>query len=218
MVERKHFTREEIARGRDLVDAALSAHAALVDAVEDEAPDGTIETTLADFDVLYFNDLALALDRLYVNRAAKPSSAGSSPLAELERLVKSIIRARRARAVYRRAVRAPRGRRVRRAREEVPGLVELEARGEPVEQGGEPHLELPVERAVRQRRPGLGAPSRSSRDIAASAGNSPDASRSAPYATASVTRRGFAAAARARSKRLDRCSARCRRRSCRGCR
>ena len=91
MVERKHFTRDEIARGRDLVDAALSAHAALVDAVEDEAPDGTIETTLADFDVLYFNGLALALDRLYVHRAANPSSAGSSPLAELERLVKSII-------------------------------------------------------------------------------------------------------------------------------
>jgi hypothetical protein len=90
MVERRGFTRREIDNGRNLVDAALSAHMALVDAVEDEAPDGTIETTLADFDTLYFDGLALALDRLYVERPRDGSGSGSGSLGELARIVKSI--------------------------------------------------------------------------------------------------------------------------------
>jgi hypothetical protein len=91
MLARKHFTRDEIGNGRNLVDAALSAHAALVDAVEDEAPDGTIETTLADFDTVYFDGLALGLDRLYVDRAHSETRTGESPLGELQRIVESII-------------------------------------------------------------------------------------------------------------------------------
>jgi hypothetical protein len=91
MLGRNSYTRDEIDAGRNLVDSQLGAYAALVDAVESEAPDGTIETTLADLEGVYFNALALALDRLYVHRIRATSGKDSTPLNELELIVESLI-------------------------------------------------------------------------------------------------------------------------------
>jgi hypothetical protein len=91
MLGRNSYTRDEIDNGRNLVDSQLGAYTALVDAVESEAPDGTILTTVADLEGIYFNALALALDRLYVHRIRATTGKESTPLNELELIVESLM-------------------------------------------------------------------------------------------------------------------------------
>ena len=91
MLGRKNYTRDELDDARNMVDAQLAAYTALVDAVESEAPDGTIETTVSDIESVYFNALAIALDRLFVHRVRAITGTDSTPLNELELIVDSLI-------------------------------------------------------------------------------------------------------------------------------
>ena len=91
MPEHNGFTREQVDAGRNLVDAQLSAFAALVDAVDSEAPDGTIETTVGDIEGGYFNTLAIALDRVLGDVTRKGSRREESALNEFELIVESLL-------------------------------------------------------------------------------------------------------------------------------
>lgn len=84
------YTREQLDAGRNLVDAQLSAFSALVDAVESEAPDGTIETTVSDIESGYFATLALALDRV-LGTGSHPAAKDEPAIAEFTTLVAALL-------------------------------------------------------------------------------------------------------------------------------
>jgi hypothetical protein len=87
MLGRKNYEQAEIDNGEAAVAAGLAAYKKLAAAVGD----GVAAGALADFDQLLFNNLALALDRLYVHRLRSVTGKDTSPLNELELIFESLM-------------------------------------------------------------------------------------------------------------------------------
>jgi hypothetical protein len=83
---RKNYDQAEIDNARTAIDAQLAAYKKLLA--------GPGATDLDEFEPLFFNNLAVALDRLYVHRfravTGKDTGKDTSPLNELELIVDSL--------------------------------------------------------------------------------------------------------------------------------
>jgi hypothetical protein len=83
MLGRNSYTREEFDNARTAVDRQLAAYKALAATLDDAA--------LADFEPLFFNNMTLVLDRLFVHRIRSASGKDGNPLNEVELLTESLM-------------------------------------------------------------------------------------------------------------------------------
>ncbi len=90
MLGRKTFTRAEIDRARLMIGSQLEAYRELERAAR-AADVGDVQPALAEFEHVFFNTLALALDRPFVHRARAVTGAEGSPLHELELICDSLM-------------------------------------------------------------------------------------------------------------------------------
>ena len=90
MLGRKTFTRDEIERARLVLGSQLEAYRELARAVHG-AGAADAGPALAEFEHLFFNTLALALDRPFVHRVRFAAGTGTTPLNELELIVDSLL-------------------------------------------------------------------------------------------------------------------------------
>jgi hypothetical protein len=80
MLGRNSYTREELDNARTALDRQLAAYRALADT-----------PALADFEPLFFNNMTLVLDRLFVHRIRSVSGKDGNPLNEVELLTESLM-------------------------------------------------------------------------------------------------------------------------------
>jgi hypothetical protein len=80
MLGRNSYTREELDNARTALDRQLAAYRALAD-----------RPALADFEPLFFNNMTLVLDRLFVHRIRSVSGKDGNPLNEVELLTESLM-------------------------------------------------------------------------------------------------------------------------------
>lgn len=90
MLERKTYTPEELDRAKTDIEAQLAAYSDLTGAVDDETPSESIEAARESFEALFFNTMALALDRYFVHRMRGVTGSGGTPLDELELICDSL--------------------------------------------------------------------------------------------------------------------------------
>ena len=88
MLGRSDYTRQEFDGGRARIDDAIARFAVLRSAA---ATDAEGAKALAAFESVYFNDLVLVLDRLFVHRVRNVAGNDGNPLNEVELLVDSLL-------------------------------------------------------------------------------------------------------------------------------
>lgn len=86
MLGRKTYEQEELDHARSDVDAQLAAYRKLASATPAKA-----KGALAEFEPLFFNNLALALDRYFVHRIRSVTGKDNNPLNELELICDSLL-------------------------------------------------------------------------------------------------------------------------------
>ncbi|MEA2155510.1 MAG: hypothetical protein QOE11_1650 [Solirubrobacteraceae bacterium] len=86
MLGRKTYTQEELDNARATVDRQLVAYKRLR-----EAADGAAAEALDAFEPLFFNNMILALDRLFVHRLRSVTGKDANPLNEVELLTESLM-------------------------------------------------------------------------------------------------------------------------------
>lgn len=91
MLGRKNYTRGEIEHAKSVIDAQLKAYRAVADAAEINPNDEDLNAAVDDFNSLFFNNLALALDRFFVHRIRSVTSTDGNPLNELELICESLM-------------------------------------------------------------------------------------------------------------------------------
>ncbi len=89
MLGRKTFSRSEIDRARTMITSQLEAYRELARAVRGDV--GDEQPALAEFEHVFFNTLALALDRPFVHRVRAVTGTGLTPLNELELICDSLM-------------------------------------------------------------------------------------------------------------------------------
>jgi hypothetical protein len=87
MLGRKDYEKEELQAGRSTIKKQLSAYKKLAGSVGENGG----KQALAQFEPLFFNDMALALDRFYVHRLRGSTGKDGNPLNELELIVESLM-------------------------------------------------------------------------------------------------------------------------------
>ena len=90
MLGRRTFTRAEIDRARLVIGSQLEAYRELERAVRG-SDGGDVQPALAEFEHLFFNTLALALDRPFVHRVRNVTGKDGTPLNELEVICDSLL-------------------------------------------------------------------------------------------------------------------------------
>jgi hypothetical protein len=83
MLGRNSYTREELDAARTALDQQLAAYRGLADSIDAAA--------LADFEPLFFNNMTLVLDRLFVHRIRSVSGKDGNPLNEVELLTEALM-------------------------------------------------------------------------------------------------------------------------------
>jgi len=92
MPARATFTIHEIERAKRAVDAQLKAYDAVADAAEISPDDEDLNQAVDGFNRLFFNNLALALDRFFIDRDRDVTGSDGNPLNELHLICDSIMR------------------------------------------------------------------------------------------------------------------------------
>jgi hypothetical protein len=91
MLGRKDYTQEELDRARSAIAAQTAAYDELVRAIGAGSPDRKVASALDAFEPLFFNNMALALDRLFVHRLRTVTGKDTNPLNELELICESLM-------------------------------------------------------------------------------------------------------------------------------
>src|SRR5450759_4979138 len=68
MLGRKEYTQKEFDHGKAAIEELLTFYKKLAKAIASEIPDNKAQSALDDFERVFFNNLTLVLDRLYVHR------------------------------------------------------------------------------------------------------------------------------------------------------
>jgi hypothetical protein len=68
MLGRKNYTQAELNHGRTAVQEQLAVYKQLAETIASEKTGQKLQSTLQDFEELFFNNLTLALDRYYIHR------------------------------------------------------------------------------------------------------------------------------------------------------
>jgi hypothetical protein len=90
MLGRKDYTQEELDNARTAMRRQLAAYKKLAKAI-DATEDLEAKAALEAFEPLFFNNMALALDRLFVHRVRMVTGKDGTPLNELELLSESLM-------------------------------------------------------------------------------------------------------------------------------
>lgn len=90
MLGRKDFTRQELDHARATIDRQLAAYRALETATH-ASGDKDAVTALEAFEPLFFDNLALTLDRFFVHRLRSVTGKDGNPLNELELIADSLL-------------------------------------------------------------------------------------------------------------------------------
>lgn len=91
MLGRKDYTREEFDQCRATIDQQIAAYKALVKAIGGASTDKKISAALTAFEVRFFNNMVLVLDRFFVHRIRAVAGKDGNPLNEVELLAESLI-------------------------------------------------------------------------------------------------------------------------------
>ena len=88
---RKNDTNEELDHARTSPENQCQAYRALVEAITTKTPDKQVGAALASFEVPFFNNLVLAMDRPFVHRIRMVTGKDTNALNEVELLCDSIM-------------------------------------------------------------------------------------------------------------------------------
>jgi hypothetical protein len=91
LLGRKNFTKEEIDHCRTEIDRQMKAYKDLAGAAAAASAAKGVDAALGAFEPLFFNNLALALDRYFVHRLRSVTGKDGTPLNELELLADSLM-------------------------------------------------------------------------------------------------------------------------------
>ena len=91
MLGRKNYTREEVDHAKAAVNRQVAAYKRLVKAVNGATTDPKVASALEDFEPLFFNNMALVLDRYFVHRLRQVTGKDGSPLNEVELFSDSLM-------------------------------------------------------------------------------------------------------------------------------
>ena len=91
MLGRKSYTREEYNHAKKSIEEQLAAYKALVKVVGSKATDKRTESTLSSFEVTFFNNMVLVLDRPFVHRLRSVTGKDGDALNEVELLCDALI-------------------------------------------------------------------------------------------------------------------------------
>ena len=87
------YTQEEIDQGKAALDQQLAAYRKLVKAVASPTTDNNVNSAFESFEALFFNNMALVLDRYFVHRLPGADYEGKdgNPLNEVRILCDSLM-------------------------------------------------------------------------------------------------------------------------------
>lgn len=88
---RKNYTNQELDHARTSLESQCKAYRALVEAITTKTPGKHVGAALASFEVPFFNNLVLALDRPFVHRIRIVTGKDTNALNEVELLCDSIM-------------------------------------------------------------------------------------------------------------------------------
>ena len=91
MLGRKTYTREEFDQCKATIDQQLAAYKTLVKAVGGATADKKVSAALTAFEVRFFNNMIVVLDRFFVHRIRPVTGKDGNPLNEVELLVESLM-------------------------------------------------------------------------------------------------------------------------------
>ena len=91
MLGRKNYTPEELEHARSAVDQQLAVYRKLVDAIDSTPPTPELTSALEALEPLYFNNMAIVLDRYFVHRVRMVTGKDGNPLNEIELISDSLI-------------------------------------------------------------------------------------------------------------------------------
>jgi hypothetical protein len=92
MLGRKTYTKQELKHAQTAVKQQLSAYKKLVKTLERRANDPEVASALAEFELLLFKNLTLALDRYFVHRLRAVTGKDTNALNEVELVVDSLMK------------------------------------------------------------------------------------------------------------------------------
>jgi len=84
MLGRKNYTQEEFDNDRTAINEQIAAYKKLSMAIASEKANKKLQSSLKDFEGLFFNNLTLVLDRYYVHRLRMVTGKDCNPLNEVE--------------------------------------------------------------------------------------------------------------------------------------
>ena len=91
MLGRKDYTPEELEHARSAVDQQLAVYRKLADAIDSTPPTPELRSALEALEPLYFNNMAIVLDRYFVHRVRMVTGKDGNPLNEVELISDSLI-------------------------------------------------------------------------------------------------------------------------------
>src|ERR1700730_1984571 len=91
MLGRKDYTREEVDHAKKAIDQQLNAYKKLANAVANATSDTKVTAAVGAFEVLFFNNMVLALDRPFVHRVRMVTGKDCTPLNEVELLCDGLM-------------------------------------------------------------------------------------------------------------------------------
>jgi hypothetical protein len=88
---RKDYTRAEFEHGKAAVEQQLAGYKRLVRVAVNGTTDTKVQSMLQDFEWMFFNNMALVLDRYYVHRLRGVTGKDGNPLNEVEMIADSLV-------------------------------------------------------------------------------------------------------------------------------
>jgi hypothetical protein len=91
MLGRKDYTPEELGHARSAVEEQLAVYRQLLEAIESAPPSPELTAALEALEPLYFNNMAIVLDRYFVHRVRAVTGKDGNALNEVELIVDSLM-------------------------------------------------------------------------------------------------------------------------------
>ena len=91
MLGRKTYTHDELDHAKKATGEQLAAYRNLVAAMENATTDPQVASALEAFELLFFNNMTLVLDRYFVHRIRPVTGKDTNPLNEVELICDSLM-------------------------------------------------------------------------------------------------------------------------------
>jgi hypothetical protein len=85
------FPKDYIAACRANIDRQLGAHRRLINAAQGQAPTPSPQSVTSEFDLLFFRNLIVLLDAMFVHRTRAREGKDGNPLNEVRMLCESVL-------------------------------------------------------------------------------------------------------------------------------